>query len=255
MDENLLLNLALDAGEIMLSAGAETHRVEDTMERILSVNKSIMPEAFATTTGIFAGVQGSLTGSRTRFKRIIHRAINLGKITRVNSMSRKFVAGKITIEEAFEEIAAIHALKDYPLGLTVTCHGVVSSCFTLMFSHNLTDSFASFFIGILLGAANRIMRKYKFSSFLVTLFGSILITVLSVLIHEITKVTNFDNTIIGALMLLVPGVAITNAVRDILEGNYITGNSRIAEAAITAVAIASGVGTVLSSYSRIVGGL
>lgn len=35
-NDTKLINLALDAGEIMLKNGAETFRVQDTMKRILS---------------------------------------------------------------------------------------------------------------------------------------------------------------------------------------------------------------------------
>lgn len=256
MDENMLLNLALDAGEIMLASGAETQRVEDTMERILSVSHSasIMPEAFATTTGLFAGAQGSLTGSRTRFKRILHRSTNLGKITRVNSMSRDFVAGKITIEEAFDELAAIHELKDYSFPVAIASYGIVCGSFSLMFQGSFLDAITAFFVGLILGIANRMMQNYSLSSFLTTLIGSMLITFFSVFSHEILQQIHYDNVIIGCLMPLVPGVPVTNAVRDILEGNYISGTARITEASITAVAIAGGVGMVLSAYSKMTGG-
>ena len=42
-----LINLALDAGEIMLASGAETFRVQDTMQRILSVSGKEKIEALA----------------------------------------------------------------------------------------------------------------------------------------------------------------------------------------------------------------
>lgn len=255
MDENMLLNLALDAGEIMILCGAETHRVEDTMERILSVKENNMPEAFVTPTGIFAGVQGTLTGSRTKFKRITSRSINLEKITRVNSLSRKFVSGKLSMEAAFEELARIHALKDYPVPLTTFCHGIVSAAFVQMFNGTLLDALAAFVIGILIGTIKSVMAKHKISSFLISLFGGGIIAFCSVLFFAIGFGTHYEHIIIGTLMLLVPGVALTNAVRDIMSGDFLSGTSLILEAIITAVAIASGVGTVLSIYSMIVGGV
>ena len=41
---------------------------------------------------------------------------------------------------------------------------------------------------------------------------------------------NIDNIIIGAVMPLVPGVAITNSFRDILAGHLISGTARGTEA-------------------------
>ncbi len=255
MDDNMLLNLALDIGEIMISCGAETHRVEDTIERILSVDKSSMPESFVTPTGLFAGVQGGLTGSRTKFKRVAQRSINLEKIKRANSLSREFVEGKITLEEAFREVEKIHKMPEFPYLLIVLSHGIVSACFTLLFNGPVRDGCAAFLIGCTWGLVRNVLIKYNVSDFLVTLFGSILITFLSVLLFVLGLEVNYDNAIIGALMLLVPGVAITNAIRDILGGDYISGSARIVESAITGVAIATGVGIVLRMYTLTGGGI
>ena len=51
--------------------------------------------------------------------------------------------------------------------------------------------------------------------------------------------------IISALMPLVPGVPITNAIRDILAGQLLSGLSKGVEASITAFAIGAGVAIVL----------
>ena len=59
---------------------------------------------------------------------------------------------------------------------------------------------------------------------------------------------NFDPIIIGSLMIFFPGVAITNAVRDILAGDTVSGVSRAADAILTAVSIAMGAAVVLQIY-------
>ena len=62
MDEKMLLQFAVGVGEILLRSGAETYRVEDTVERILSVKEGALPEAFVTPSGFFASVQGEVSG-------------------------------------------------------------------------------------------------------------------------------------------------------------------------------------------------
>ena len=64
-----------------------------------------------------------------------------------------------------------------------------------------------------------------------------------------------DSVIIGSLMPLVPGVAIVNAIRDIISGDFVSGTSRLTEAVLIAVALALGVGTVLQGYIFIFGGI
>ena len=47
-----LLDMAVLAGEIMIRSGAETHRVEDTLQRILSTSHFAHAESFVFTTGL-----------------------------------------------------------------------------------------------------------------------------------------------------------------------------------------------------------
>ena len=254
MDANILLNFAVGVGEVMLANGAETHRVEDTVERILSVEEGRMPETFVTPTGFFASVQGSLTGTITKFRRISKRSINLAKVTRANSLSRNFVAGKITLHEGFEELERIEKMTPFPLHLIVLCYGAASFSFALLFNGTIFDALAAFFVGILLGVASEIMERKKISPFLVSLLGGVSITVIALAFHFFGFGTNYNTVITGSLMPLVPGFALTNSIRDIMNGDFISGTARLIESLITAVAVAAGVGVVLS-ICNILGGI
>lgn len=48
--------------------------------------------------------------------------------------------------------------------------------------------------------------------------------------------------LLDVLMILTPGIAITNSLRDIIDGNYVSGQARLVEAFFIATAIALGVG-------------
>ena len=49
-----------------------------------------------------------------------------------------------------------------------------------------------------------------------------------------------DKIMIGVIMLLIPGIAMTNGVRDMLTGDIATGMLRVANALLLAIAIACG---------------
>ena len=62
---------------------------------------------------------------------------------------------------------------------------------------------------------------------------------------------SIDTLIISVIMLLVPGLAITTAIRDTVSGDLVSGLARTAEALFVAVAIALGSGlmfTLLGGY-------
>jgi len=253
LDEHMLLNFAVGVGEIMLSNGAETQRVEDTVERILSVQEGRMPETFVTPTGFFASIQGTLTGTITKFRRISKRSINLEKVTLANSLSRNFVEGKITLEEGFEELSFIENIKPFPSRLVVLCHGVVCFSFSLLFSGTIYDALTAFVLGVLLGIISHIMELKKVTPFLISLLGGASITVFTLTFYLLGFGTNYNTVITASIMPLVPGVALTNSIRDIMNGDFISGAARLVEALITAVAIAAGVGVVLSIFNMLGG--
>lgn len=248
----MLLSFAISLGEVMLQNGAETHRVEDTVERILSMGRDTMPETFVTPTGIFASIHSPLYGGTiTKFKRISERSINLEKVTRANSLSRHFVEGKLTLLEGFEELEKISQITPYSRLLVLFCHGLVCFVFALLFNGCITDAFVAFVVGILLGFTLNILAKHKTSPFLASLLGGASLTLYTMIFYKFGMVVSYESVITGSIMPLVPGVAITNAVRDILNGDFLSGASRVTEAIITAVAIATSVGVILSAAGNL----
>ena len=255
MDENALLNLALDVGEIMLTSGAETHRVGDRMERILSYNKKNSSEVFVTRTGLFVSINPDEKGSYSKLKRIQNRSVNLEKVSLANSISRDFVDGKITIDEAFEKINEIQVLPQKPWSTLLVCYTIVSCAFTFMFNGSIYDSICSLIVGFFTGVMILVLGKYNVSTFLSSFFGGGIIAALALFFYGIGFGNEYSKIIIGCLMPLVPGVAITNAIRDIMAGDYLSGTSRMVEAFLVAVAVAGGVGIVLNTVKWILGGI
>ena len=59
--------------------------------------------------------------------------------------------------------------------------------------------------------------------------------------------------IIGGIILMVPGVAFTNAIRDMADGDYISGSVRMLDAVLVFFCIAIGVGLVIALYGTLTG--
>ena len=65
--------------------------------------------------------------------------------------------------------------------------------------------------------------------------------------------TSASHAIIGALMILTPGIAFTMGIRDFVHGDYLSGTIRMIDALLIAASIAIGTGLVLSLYSLLTG--
>ncbi len=243
-----LLKFSADLGEIMFEAGAETHRVEDTLERILSVGAEREPEIFVTTTGIFICIKNYQGDPFTVIRRVKRRSTNLEKLIAANALSRDFTSGKVNLKEAVVRLKEIKSIKSFKPIFVIACDGLISGGFAIMLGSNIIDGLCATVIGMLLGVFIYFYNKSRSEVLFEGFIGGVILSVLSVFAVRMGIGSDVNSIIVGAVMPLVPGVAITTAIRDIMEGDYVSGVSRMMEAVLTAVAIAGGAAVALNVF-------
>jgi len=227
------------AGKIMLVCGAETHRVEDTMDRIASSFGIKNPQSYVTPTGInfsndIAGITNSL--------RINKRSTDLHKITQVNKVSRRIAAGELTLDEAYDLLVQIEQKNTaYPASILILTAAIASGCFAIMFGGTWSDFLPSLIAGGIGFAGMLGFERMVEIRFLAEFFGSFLVGLTAYLFIANGFGNALDIVIIGGVMPLVPGLHITNAIRDLMAGHLVSGLSKGVEAMLTAFAIGAGV--------------
>ncbi|MBU5470071.1 threonine/serine exporter family protein [Falcatimonas sp. MSJ-15] len=252
----LLLEVASLAGEIMLKNGAETYRVEDTINRILKMSNLETVASFVVTTGIVASLSGKDAPTLTVVKRVNSRSNHLAKVCDVNEISRKFCSGMITLEEAYAKLNEIDKRTQYPDWLKNICYVVVAVFFTIMLGGRMNDSIISCMNGIILATLLYIGDKIKSTEFLMDVFISMVVAIMTIIYSKILHIAiNIDIVIIGSIMALFPGVALTNAIRDTLSGDYASGGARMLEAIVKAIGIGLGVGAGIGFMQLCIGGV
>lgn len=241
-----IMEVCLLAGKIMLQSGAETYRVEDTMMRIAFAFGAKESHSYVTPTGIVFSIESDQP-TKTKLFRITERTTDLTKVTLVNSISRKISSGELTIDEAYEALTDIEkSTTGYPIYIQVLAAAIASGCFLIMFKGTWYD----FIPAVIAGGmglttfiyAQRLVPIKFFSEIL----ASLIIALISLLFVEAGLGYELDKIIIGSVMPLVPGLLLTNAVRDLMAGHLVSGLSKGVEALLTAIAIGSGVAVVLT---------
>ncbi|WP_404331015.1 threonine/serine exporter family protein [Mesobacillus maritimus] len=241
-----IMDACLLAGKIMLRSGAETYRVEDTMQRMASALGIEQTHSYVTPTAILFSAEDRRPET-TRLVRISDRTTDLKKVVLVNDVSRRISNGIIGLEEAYRQLKEIETSQMmFSLWLQVLAAALASGCFVIMFQGGWYDFLPTFIAG---GAGyysvvlfHRLIPVKFFAEFL----GSVIIGMVSYLFILLHLGVELDKIIIGAVMPLVPGLLITNAVRDLMAGHLVSGISKGAEAFLTAFAIGSGIAVVLS---------
>ena len=243
-----ILRLALFLGELMLSNGAETYRVEDSIIRICksrgfhNINVFTSPTALIISDDRFDGY--------SFMKTIKNRSINLNKVSLLNGFSRRFVSDlDLSIEDALTELKYINEIQSYPHYMTNIATGFASASFAYLLGGNNLITFIFTFITSIIAIItfDKMMSVSSIPTFS-SLSASILIATAGTLLTAIGILDTPRMLIVGSIMPLLPGVSFIKGVRDLISGDLISGVARAFDAGMTAIAIASGVGLVLNIY-------
>ncbi|WP_234414447.1 threonine/serine exporter family protein [Paenibacillus sp. CAA11] len=230
----------------MLQSGAETYRVEDTMSRIAASVGLPVSHSYVTPTGII--FQSGDAGS-ARMIRIAERTTDLEKVAAVNAISRQLGEGKLSAAKASALLQEIDTARHaYSVPLQIAAASIASGCFAIMFKGSWADFAPALISGGIGFAAVILLQHLVRIKFFAEFSASFLVGLLSYLLVQAGIGQELDKIIIGSVMPLVPGLLITNAVRDLMAGHLVSGLSRGAEAFLTAFAIGAGIAVVFTFF-------
>jgi uncharacterized membrane protein YjjP (DUF1212 family) len=234
-----VFGLLLNIGEEMLRNGAEVRRVEETITLMGKAYGARHVDAFVITSSIAVTMNMGDNVTFTRTRRIREPDVtDFTKLEDLNSLSREYCRGGMSIDELEEKyVGIIHKKPDF----IKICAGSMLSAgaFAIFFGGGIPDALLAALFGLLIC----IMKEYLVPICSNTIFFNFLCSLLvGILICLAGKLANIavDKIIIGDIMLLIPGIALTNSIKDIFVGDTISGIMRLAESLLWAGAIACG---------------
>jgi uncharacterized membrane protein YjjP (DUF1212 family) len=238
-----VLNIALLSGEILLTSGSEIYRVEDTIDRICSAY-GIECEAFVTPTGII--ISGwAINGpneSMSLVKRIRNRTINLHNIELINTFSRELQESTMSYDQALNKLNDMKKAPYFPFVTRLVAAGFTSFAYTVLFKGTIIDGIFAAAISMLIYSILENMKRFNFSQYFGIFFCSLTAGLISITASHLISSLNVNSIIVGSIMILVPGLAITNGIRDALHGDILSSQARVVEALIVVTSIGVGVG-------------
>ncbi|MGL4730806.1 MAG: threonine/serine exporter family protein [Clostridium sp.] len=249
-----IIHIAADAGKIMLENGGETYRVEQTIYMICKAFGVKNINNFVTPSFIVLSITNENSETITTVRRLTTRTVNLKKVALINDLSRSIYRKSLSMDDIRKELKYIDSTPKYSDNTVLITSAFAAGFFTLLFGGNVKDFFVSCFIGALITLIGRLFDKYEVNSFFSNVCGGLMASSIAVVIHHINPAFDTNNIIIGSIMLLVPGMVITNAIRDTLAGDLISGISRSVEALIIAASIAVGTAIGFKLWIFILGG-
>lgn len=241
MNYSKFLQTVLDIAEEMLVAGAEVNRVEDSIVRMCAaygcdptrVNVFIITSNIQVT---FEDPEGNII---TQIRQVIRSDSNYERIDRLNDLSRYICSYKPDREEIKRRYDEVMSKPKYSPFIRYLSAITVAGGFAVFFDGTFIDGLSSALVGMVimfflihLGKYGRNQIALIFTTSLVA--GTVSITLSALGLGAVDKIA------IGSIMLLIPGIAMTNSIRDMLIGDVASGMIRLVNSILTALFIAFG---------------
>ena len=242
MDYNTLLELTTDLGYRLAMNGAETFRIEESIRRILAAYE-IESEVFAIPNCLTVSIETHDGKPMTRMRRIGFHGNDLDNVEKYSNLSRRICAEKpepMTARQWLNDTDT--SLRSYALPILLLGNFLGAFGFSIVFGGTLIDGICSGISGILIGLIHHFLGRLKVNPFFTTIAAAFIMAFASYSTGALGIARSTDTVIIGALMILVPGLIFTNAMRDIIFGDTNSGINRIVQVLLVAAAIALGTG-------------
>ena len=240
MDDITLIDLASDLGYELAMSGAETFRVEESVSRVLSAY-GLNAEVFAIPNYLIVTVLTKKGLPITRMRRIGSHGNDLDSVERLSALSRSFCLHTPAPQEAQQQLADTLAnRRAYSPAMLGLGNFLGAFGFCLFFGGSVPDALCAGVCGLLVGLVTEVLGKRRVSQFFITIAAAFFMAWLAYGLGSARICQRTDAVIIGALMILVPGLLFTNAMRDIIYGDTNSGLNRVVQVFLVAAAIALG---------------
>lgn len=244
MDYDRIVETVTQIGKEMYIRGAEVHRVEDTITRMLKSFGAESSDVFAITSQITVSAKFD-NKTYTVMKRVGKTDADFTKIAQYNALSRETCEKHLSIEEVEAKHAEILASKPFPWYVSFLAYMLCCFSFAMFFGGDYLDGLSSAVLGILMFFANRYLKPH-INEFLYLFLVTFVTGCLGILFVFLGFGHNLDKVLIGTVMLVIPGMYITNAARDLFLGETISGLLKLIESLLSVVMIS--LGYVLAIY-------
>lgn len=243
-----ILDVAMEVGINLLQCGAEIRRVEETITYISKAYGASEVEVFAIPSLIIATIVVDGETYTTKIKRNLDISTDLFRLEKYNKLSRKICKEKPSLKVVKEEIMAIKNIKDYNIILLFLGAILSAGGFAVFFGGTIFDGISAGLVAIPMFAFLRLQKK-TFNQFVHTLICAMIGGFFSVVACWIGLANNLSYVMSGAIMLIIPGLAIGTSIRDIMSNDVLSGSIRLFQALVSSMAIAAGFSAFAQMYN------
>lgn len=240
MDYRVLMTLVSELGSRLAVAGAETYRIEESIIRVLHTY-GLEGRVYSVPNSLFITIMIPDQLPVTQLCRMTDLGTDLDAVEKYSNVSRRICSEKPDPQTALQWLRnAEHDRKNYSFPTVLLGHILVAGGLCVFYGGSAADCFCAVLCGLFLGFVDKWLSRVNSNAFFQKITSAFLMALFAYLLAEFGLSNCIDTSVIGTLMLLVPGLLFTNALRDIMFGDTNSGVNRVVTALLLASAVALG---------------
>ena len=250
-----VLQLALEVGVGILSSGGSVSRVETAVDRICRAYGAEEVNAAAFPSMIIASVRTKDGHEYSYMKRIYSTSNNLALLEKYNQLSRDICYNKYEPAEGIKKCVDVARNKPRNKWITIVGSALVAGIYSIFFGGTVADVLPAFLVAFVMAGLNELLSTRSLNAYATTFILSLIGGVLSVALCKLLCICGLtvhgSRVMIGTIMILVPGLLTTNAVRDMFTGDLMSGTFQLLNGVLITLVIAAGYGVSVLMLSPI----
>lgn len=255
VDYERVLELALEIGVGILSCGGSVSRVETAVDRICRAYGADEANVAAFPSMVIASARTADGPEHSYMKRVYSTSNNLARLEKFNQLSRDICANKYPVEQALKMCFEVVRSKPRNKWVTICGASLVSGLYSIFFGGTIADVLPALIVAFSMSLLNEVLSKRSLNAYATTFILSLVGGVFSVSLCKLLNIMGLPcqcaYVMIGTIMILIPGLLTTNAVRDMFTGDLMSGTFQLLNGLLLAVVIAAGYGVSIFALSPI----
>ena len=243
-------------GEMMIKNGGEIFRAEASMRYAAKAYGLTEFEPYVLANGIFCSFCEDGKVYSSRILSIPLSPIALSRVDELNTLSRRIATGNCTIAEADAEMNRIEKMNTGSTWMMLAGGAIGAGAFSILFSGTWRDGICALLAGLILELYLCFLIPHtSFPKIMTNISGAFLMSTVCCILYRLGIGDHLDLMTIGPVFVMTPGVPITNAIRNFMENDYLSGMSRFLDALLVAGSIAIGTGASMQCWNYLIGGI
>ena len=233
-------SLLLDISSMLMSSGANTDRVNLTLNRFASVLNCSVSSLISHKTLVVTVIENGTNETFTKVQNIPPYTVNFSVISAMSIASWNAINNEWTIDQMEEEVERIKGLKRYSKLVILIAVSFAGAGFCNIFGGdylNMAVAFVSTFAGLF--AFQKVHQK-RFNVYIRVFIASFVASATASLGIVYQLGTHPQSALATAVLFLVPGVPLINSFTDLMDNNILNGMVRFTTGLMTVLAITLG---------------